>query len=68
MVAHNRGKREAPTGANALSVLGASACSRSGGRRTNDAIDPGPHSWSGRQEEGPTQRRERAHCAGCHPR
>ncbi|KAL8504178.1 hypothetical protein ACS0TY_022781 [Phlomoides rotata] len=26
------------------SVLGAFACSQSGGHMTNDAIDPGPHS------------------------
>ncbi|KAI3797905.1 hypothetical protein L1987_33169 [Smallanthus sonchifolius] len=46
LVPRNRsgGKREAPTGANARSVLEAAACSRSGGRKKYDVIDQGPHS------------------------
>ena len=48
--------------------LGASACSRPGGSRTNDAIPPGPHSRSYRQEEGAPRRTTRAHCACRHPR
>lgn len=54
-------------GAKAGSDMGASACSQSGGRRKSNAIDPGPHSRSGRQEEGAARRTARAHCTGCHP-
>ncbi|KAD4384973.1 hypothetical protein E3N88_25141 [Mikania micrantha] len=53
-LARNRsgGKQEAPTGANAQSVLGAPTCSRSKGRRKYDATDPGMHLRSGRPDSG----------------
>lgn len=44
------------------------ACYRSRDRRKSNATDKGPHSRSGRKEEGAARRRASTHCAGWHPR